>query len=109
MPWSSLQLLLLVLSSIKLLRTCLAASASVHDDLWQPDYAIYATWEDITVNCEHRRSVVFNGTYPGPILYLKEGQTTWVRAYNHLPDVNLTIVCIPNSSRLVIDLTRLAF
>ncbi|KAI3339254.1 L-ascorbate oxidase [Ustulina deusta] len=86
-----LRLLLLVLFHIRLLRTCLAASVAVHDDQWQPEYAIYATWEDITVNCEHRRSVVFNGTYPGPALYLKEGQTTWVRAYNHLPDVNLTI------------------
>ncbi|KAI1293146.1 L-ascorbate oxidase [Xylaria venustula] len=90
MPWLS-RLLLLVLFQSRLLQTCLAASAAVHDDLWQPEYAIYATWEDITVNCEHRRSVVFNGTYPGPALYLKEGQTTWIRAYNHLPDVNLTI------------------
>ncbi|KAI1350407.1 L-ascorbate oxidase [Xylaria sp. FL0043] len=90
MPWP-LRLLLLELFHFQLLRTCLAASLAVHDDLWQPEYAIYATWEDITVNCEHRRSVVLNGTFPAPTLYLKEGQTTWIRAYNNLPDVNLTI------------------
>ncbi|KAF2968172.1 laccase [Xylaria multiplex] len=86
-----LHLLLSLLFHAGLLRICLAASAAVHDSSWQPEYAIYATEEDITVNCEHRRSVVFNGTYPGPTLYLKEGQTTWIRAYNHLPDRNLTI------------------
>ncbi|KAI1127009.1 L-ascorbate oxidase [Nemania abortiva] len=86
-----LRLLLLVLSPIRLLQTCLAASAAVHDDSWQPEYALYATEEDITVNCENRRSVVFNGTFPGPTLYMKEGQTTWVRVYNHLPATNLTV------------------
>ncbi|KAJ8122077.1 hypothetical protein O1611_g9934 [Lasiodiplodia mahajangana] len=90
MLWSS-RLLLLFLSHSQLWQICLAASAAVHDGLWQPEYALYATEEDITVNCEHRRSVVINGTYPGPTLYFKEGQTTWVRVYNHLPDTNFTV------------------
>ncbi|GAW13542.1 hypothetical protein ANO14919_029290 [Xylariales sp. No.14919] len=90
MPWP-LHILLSLLFHIRLWQTCLAASAAVHDGLWQPEYAIYATEEVITVNCERRSSVIFNGTYPGPTLYLKEGQTTWVRAYNHLPDRNLTV------------------
>ncbi|KAI1193777.1 L-ascorbate oxidase [Nemania serpens] len=84
-------LLLLLLSQIQLLRTALAASAAVHDGLWQPEYSLYATEEVITVNCEARRSVVLNGTYPGPTLYLKEGQTTWIRVYNQLHNLNLTV------------------
>ncbi|KAI0438279.1 L-ascorbate oxidase [Xylaria telfairii] len=76
---------------ICLLQTCSAATVTTHDELWQPEYAIYATQEYITVNCEHRLSVVLNGTYPGPTMYLKEGQTTWIRVYNHLPDLNLTL------------------
>ncbi|GAP92660.1 putative L-ascorbate oxidase [Rosellinia necatrix] len=88
MPWPSR---LLLLWQLHLLRACLAASAAVHDESWQPTYAIYATEEDITVNCEHRLSVVLNGTYPGPPLYLKEGQTTWIRVYNQLQGLNFTI------------------
>ncbi|KAI0458898.1 L-ascorbate oxidase [Xylaria acuta] len=90
MPWP-LRLLLLSVFYIWLLQTCAGASVAIHDESWQPGYAIYATQEDITVNCEHRLSVVLNGTYPGPTLYLKEGQTTWIRVYNHLPDLNLTL------------------
>lgn len=87
-----LRSLLLLAFYIHLLQTCSAATVTTHDESWQPEYAIYATQEDITVNCEHRLSVVLNGTYPGPTLYLKEGQTTWIRVYNHLPDLNLTLV-----------------
>ncbi|KAI0402314.1 L-ascorbate oxidase [Xylaria palmicola] len=89
----SLPLVLLLLLSLQVwrLQTCLAASAAVHDGLWQPEYAIYATEEEISVDCYARLSVVLNGTYPGPPLYLKEGQTTWIRVYNHLPDRNLSI------------------
>ncbi len=32
------------------------------------------------------------GTTPGPTVYLKENQTTWVRVHNDLPAENLTIV-----------------
>ncbi|KAI0205948.1 L-ascorbate oxidase [Astrocystis sublimbata] len=90
MAWPLRSLLLSVIS-LRLLQTCSAASVTVHDKSWQPEYAIHATLQDITVNCEHRNSVVLNGSYPGPTLYLKEGQTTWIRAYNDLPDRNLTL------------------
>ncbi|KAI1432080.1 L-ascorbate oxidase [Xylaria sp. CBS 124048] len=75
----------------RLLQSCLAASVAVHDSSWKPEYAIYVSKENITVNCEQRLSVVLNGTFPGPSLYLKEGQTTWVRVYNRLSDLNLTM------------------
>ncbi|KAI1175254.1 L-ascorbate oxidase [Nemania sp. FL0916] len=90
MSWP-LHLLLLLLSHTRLLQVCQAASASVHDELWQPQYTIYATQKDIIVNCEHRYSAVLNGTYPGPTLYLKEGETTWIRVHNQLQGLNLTI------------------
>ncbi|KAI1264644.1 multicopper oxidase [Xylariaceae sp. FL1019] len=75
---------------LQLLQSCLASSASVHDASWQPEYILYASQEDLMIDCQQRPSVVFNGTSPGPPLYLKEGQTTWVRVYNHLPDLNVT-------------------
>ncbi|KAI8631492.1 multicopper oxidase [Xylariaceae sp. FL1651] len=90
MYWSSHLLLFLSLCP-RFLPTCVAANVALHDASWQPEYALYATAEDITINCEQRHSVVFNGTSPGPPLYLKEGQTTWIRVYNQLPDLNLTM------------------
>lgn len=58
-----------------------------------PDYVLVATAENVTINCQSRYSVVFNGTTPGPSLYMKENYTTWVRVYNKIPDQNLTAVC----------------
>jgi L-ascorbate oxidase len=59
----------------------------------KPDYVLVATAADITINCQHRYSVIFNGTSPGPPLYMREGSTTWVRVYNNIEDQNLTVVC----------------
>jgi L-ascorbate oxidase len=58
---------------------------------YEPDYVLIATSEDILINCQHRLSVVLNGTSPGPPLYLKESYTTWVRVYNHIPGQNVTV------------------
>ncbi|KAL2399793.1 Multicopper oxidase aurL2 [Exophiala dermatitidis] len=55
------------------------------------DYVLVATAKNITINCETRYSVVFNGTTPGPALYMKENHATWVRVYNKIPDQNLTV------------------
>lgn len=63
-----------------------------HDATHQPDQVLVATAENVTIACESRYSVLFNGTTPGPVLYLKEGQTTWIRVYNHIPNENLTVV-----------------
>ncbi|RMZ85906.1 hypothetical protein DV736_g6540, partial [Chaetothyriales sp. CBS 134916] len=65
-----------------------ATSPSPHAS---PDYKLVATAENLTINCQTRYSVVFNGTTPGPPLYMKENYTTWVRVYNHIHDQNLTV------------------
>lgn len=37
--------------------------------------------------------LIETGTIPGPTLYLKEDQSTWVRVYNDMTGRNLTMVC----------------
>jgi len=66
-----------------------------HDASWSPDTALLATAANVTIDCESRFSILLNGTTPGPLLYLEEGKTTWVRVYNQIPDHNLTVVCGP--------------
>ncbi|KAI0165379.1 putative multicopper oxidase [Hypoxylon sp. FL1284] len=91
MRWH-LGLLPSLILQVGLLQTCaVATTASVHDEQWQPDYVLRATFETVTMNCEQRDSVIFNGTTPGPPLYMKEGQTTWVRVYNDMNDLNFTV------------------
>lgn len=63
------------------------------DEDFEPEYVLFATEEDISLNCETRRSVVFNGTSPGPPLHMQEGKTTWIRVYNYIADKNTTVVC----------------
>ena len=77
------------------------AKTYVHDDTFTPDYVLEATLDDIQINCKTRSSVTFNGTFPGPTLYLKEEQTTWIRVYNHIPDNNVTVVSTPHQSVLL--------
>ncbi|KAJ4292068.1 hypothetical protein N0V90_009967 [Kalmusia sp. IMI 367209] len=62
-----------------------------HDASWSPHTVLYATAANITIDCQSRYSVLLNGSSPGPTLYLKEGETTWIRVYNHIPDHNLTV------------------
>lgn len=77
-----------------------STEAAVHGDCFQPDYVLEVTEEDIRVDCQTRRSVVINGTFPGPPIHLQEDQTTWIRVYNRIPDQNFTMVrrCIPHVS-----------
>ena len=63
----------------------------VHDDSFYPQYVLRATAQNVLINCESRYSVVINGTSPGPPIYMEEGQTTWVRVYNDMTDMNLTV------------------
>ncbi|UPL03177.1 hypothetical protein LCI18_014111 [Fusarium solani-melongenae] len=63
----------------------------VHDSSFVPDYVLEATLEEIQIDCTSRLSVIFNGTYPGPTLHLREGQTTWVRVYNRMAHKNVTV------------------
>ncbi|KAI2779885.1 putative multicopper oxidase [Daldinia loculata] len=91
MRWH-LSLLPSVLLQVGLLqRGAVATTASIHDSSWKPEYVLHVTFEEITMNCEQRESVIFNGTMPGPPLYLKEGKTTWVRVYNDMSDLNFTV------------------
>lgn len=78
------------------LQPCRAEREAVHHDAsWQPEYVLVATAGNITLNCESRYSVTYNGTSPGPTLYMREGKTTWVRVYNNMTDQNVTTVGLP--------------
>ncbi|KAI1768375.1 putative multicopper oxidase [Hypoxylon sp. FL1150] len=91
MRWH-LSLLPSLILQVGLLQTCaVATTASVHDEQWEPTYSLHVTFEAITMNCEQRESVIFNGTTPGPPLYMKEGETSWVRVYNDMTDLNFTV------------------
>lgn len=83
-----------ILALLPLLTGALAGYL-VHDGNFLPDYVLEATLEEIQIDCKSRLSVVFNGTYPGPTLNLREGQTTWVRVYNRMASKNVTVVCGP--------------
>ncbi|CAK4004976.1 L-ascorbate oxidase [Lecanosticta acicola] len=56
----------------------------VHDETFQPDFSLHVTYENITVGCQSRASVLVNGTLPGPELRLPAGKTSWVRVYNDM-------------------------
>lgn len=70
----------------------LAASLQRHDSSFTPHYALHVTYETVNVACRTKLLGLVNGTSPGPVLYLKEGETTWVRVYNDQEGRNLTMV-----------------
>ncbi|KAK5081517.1 hypothetical protein LTR05_007648 [Lithohypha guttulata] len=61
-----------------------------HDESFTPDIVLRVGLTTILQSCEPRLSVVVNGTYPGPPIYLETDVTTWVRVYNDA-DVNTTM------------------
>ncbi|KAL9616304.1 MAG: hypothetical protein Q9160_008817 [Pyrenula sp. 1 TL-2023] len=65
--------------------------AHQHDKTFVPDYVLRVAAQNISVDCASRYSVVVNGTSPGPPLYFKEEQTTWVRVYNDIQNQNTTM------------------
>lgn len=90
----------MMLSNILALLPYLAGALAgylVHDSSFVPDYVLEATLEEIQIDCKPRLSVVFNGTYPGPTLHLREGQTAWIRVYNRMAHKNLTVVGGPTA------------
>lgn len=95
MKWYLSKLIISVAVGLGLLQSCVVATGhgTPHDENWEPEYVLVATAQNITTNCQSRYSVVFNGTSPGPALYMREGKTTWVRVYNHIEDQNVTVVC----------------
>jgi len=62
-----------------------------HDETFVPDAVLRLSLATIQQDCQPRLSVVVNGTYPGPSIYLEPEVTTWIRVYNDA-DVNSTIV-----------------
>ncbi|KAK5938930.1 hypothetical protein PMZ80_009122 [Knufia obscura] len=81
--------------SIQLILLSLIASISAvrlvkHDASFVPDIVLRLSLATIQQDCQQRLSVVVNGTYPGPPIYLEPEVTTWIRVYNDA-DVNSTI------------------
>lgn len=66
-----------------------------HDSTFTPDFYIRMTYENHTVACQHRMSVLVNGTSPGPTLRLPPGKTSWVRVCNDMDTYNTTMVLRP--------------
>lgn len=68
-----------------------AATTAVHDSTFVPDHVLRVTQTNLSVACEHRLSVVVNGTSPGPTLNIAPGKSTWIRVYNDMAKENLTM------------------
>ncbi|KAF9696447.1 hypothetical protein EKO04_005710 [Ascochyta lentis] len=62
-----------------------------HDGSFTPDFYLRVTYENHTVACQHRMSVLVNGTSPGPPLRLPPGKTSWVRVCNDMDTYNTTM------------------
>lgn len=91
--------MLLILFQV-LLFTCRAFADAPAPESY-PDYELVATARNITINCQTRWSVVFNGTSPGPTLYMKENYTTWVRVVSCTNLFDSTLSCQEFSAPLV--------
>lgn len=89
----------LLLALLALLASTVSAFRLVkHDESFTPDIVLRVSLATIQLDCQPRLSVVVNGTYPGPPIYLEPGVTTWIRVYNDA-DVNSTMVCRVGSFR----------
>lgn len=66
-----------------------------------PDYELVATARNLTINCQTRLSIVFNGTSPGPTLYMKENYTTWVRVVSCTDSLNPVWSCLEFLASLI--------
>ncbi|POR34815.1 L-ascorbate oxidase [Tolypocladium paradoxum] len=80
------------LPPVLLLLAGVLADLRVHDAAFEPEYVLEATAGSLKIACKTRYSVTLNGTSPGPTLFLKEGQTTWIRVHNRMLDQNITVV-----------------
>ena len=69
-----------------------------HSLSFSPTHILRATAQNISIDCESRYSVVLNGTSPGPTIHLLENQTSWIRVYNDMTDLNLTVVRRPSDA-----------
>jgi hypothetical protein len=60
----------------------------------QPDIILRVTKEIIWPDCTPRLSTVINGTSPGPLLTMEEGQHYWIRVSNAVLSQGLLHVVI---------------
>jgi len=83
-----------------ILEVCLALAAFLstaasrhitHGSNFQPDYILRVSEQVFAVACVTRPSTLVNGTSPGPAIYLREDQPTWIRVYNDLEVENTTM------------------
>lgn len=64
----------------------------LHDESFQPDHILRVTAQDVNQACMDRYSVLINGSLPGPQLNIQEGKVNWIRVYNDMEDLNVTVV-----------------
>lgn len=72
-------------------------SPKPHDSDFEPDHVLRLSYQDVSVGCQVRTSVLVNGTLPGPTLRLRPGETSWIRVYNDIQTMNATMVSRPGS------------
>ncbi|KAI9832633.1 MAG: hypothetical protein M1819_004218 [Sarea resinae] len=86
-------LLLLMLLLALLLLGFAAADTSIHthDASFTPDFVLRVTAQNFSQACYERYSTIINGSSPGPEIRLQEGTTSWIRVYNDMEDLNLTM------------------
>lgn len=96
--WWSLPYLLLSASNGVAVESAAASNDTNlhnHDSTFTPDFYLSVTYENHAVACQHRMSVLVNGTSPGPTLRLPPGKTSWVRVCNNMDIYNTTMVLQP--------------
>ncbi|EMC95519.1 hypothetical protein BAUCODRAFT_122835 [Baudoinia panamericana UAMH 10762] len=50
-----------------------------HNATFLPDHILHLTYENVSIGCQFRPSVLINGTPPAPGLRLRPGRTSWIR------------------------------
>lgn len=77
---------------VRLLLTCFLLAFGRVAAEWRTDAVLVVDEKAISPDCTLRRSIVFNGTSPGPVMRFKEGERVWVRVYNNRSDSeNVTV------------------
>ena len=64
----------------------------VHNGSFTPDAILRVTIQDIGLGGIRRLTTLVNGSIPGPELRIPEQEVAWIRVYNDMQDLNLTMV-----------------
>ncbi|KAJ5820340.1 hypothetical protein N7474_005931 [Penicillium riverlandense] len=83
--------MLLTLCLVLRLATATQGLLVRHDNSFQPNHILRVSVKIYDQACMERYSVLVNGSSPGPELRLQEGKVSWIRVYNDMKDVNVTI------------------